>query len=136
MNDELREVVKLWLEKAQNDWSTVRILMDREAYLNDIVCFHCQQYVEKLLKGFLTACEIEFPKTHDLRRLIQLSPKMPQLSVLYEKADELTLYGVQSRYPDPFSSISKEQVEEAAAAARAFADILEPALLGALNDED
>jgi len=77
MNDELRLIVRLWLEKAQNDWAAVKVLAESECCLNDVVCFHCQQYVEKLLKAFLTADEIEFPKTHDLRRLIQLSGKLP-----------------------------------------------------------
>ena len=103
----------MWIEKARNDWATVQVLIKSEYYLNDIVCFHCQQYVEKLLKAYLTASEIEFPKTHDLRRLIQLADGLPDLLLLAEKADELTNYGVQSRYPDPFSSISKDSVDDA-----------------------
>jgi len=54
---------------------------------------------------------------------------------LCEKADELTEYGVQGRYPSPFSSITEEEVEEAKLVARSFADLLEPVLLGMLNDE-
>ncbi len=128
MNNEMQNIVKLWFDKAQNDWATVKILMQNESYPHDIVCYHCQQYVEKLLKGLLTAYEIEFPKTHDLRRLIQLAQILPQLASLADRADELTNYAIQSRYPDPFVSISQEQVREAIAAARSFADVIEPVI--------
>jgi HEPN domain-containing protein len=135
MNSELRQIVHQWMGKARDDWATVTILIQSEYCPNDIVCFHCQQYVEKLLKGFLTACEVEFPKTHDLRRLIQLCVNLPALSSLSEKADELTNYGVQSRYPDAFSSTTKKQVKVTVAAARSFADLLEPVILGMIHDE-
>lgn len=82
MNNDLREIVLQWIEKARDDWATVEILMQSDYYPKDVVCFHCQQYVEKLLKAFLTAHEIEFPKTHDLRRLIQLSDQLPGIVLI------------------------------------------------------
>lgn len=135
MSDELRNIVQSWFEKAQNDWTTVKILMENEFHPQDVICYHCQQYVEKLLKGFLTGQEIKFPRTHDLRRLIQLSQELPQLSDLNDIADELTSYSVQSRYPDPFISVTNEQVKEAVEGAKSFAEILEPVLLGMLRNE-
>ena len=128
MNDDLRGIVLLWIEKAREDWTTVEILMKNEYYPKDVVCFHCQQYVEKLLKAYLTACNIEAPKTHDLRRLIQLSVDLPELSDLLESADELTEYGVQSRYPDLSHSIDQNQLEQAVETTGSFAALLEPAI--------
>jgi HEPN domain-containing protein len=46
-----RITVKEWLGKANNDWSVVKILLASDSSPMDIVCFHCQQYVEKMLKG-------------------------------------------------------------------------------------
>lgn len=70
MNDQTREAVRQWREKAQSDWTAVEILLASERCPAETVCFHCQQFVEKLLKAFLTSHGIETPKTHDLRRSI------------------------------------------------------------------
>jgi len=80
MNNDIRQLVQLWIEKAKEDWGTVEILRESEYCPKGVICFHCQQYAEKLLKALLTASGIEFPKTHDLRRLIQLCEKCPGLS--------------------------------------------------------
>lgn len=62
MNDETREAVQQWQAKAQSDWTTIEILMSSEQCPADAVCFHCQQFVEKLLKAILTKHGIEAPK--------------------------------------------------------------------------
>jgi len=54
---------------------------------------------------------------------------------LYEDADELTNYGVQSRYPDPFSSTTQDDVDRAVVMAMRFTELLEPVLAEMLNDE-
>jgi len=51
MNDELRKAVREWLEVANEDWTAARVLLDSASPPARSVCFHCQQYVEKLLKG-------------------------------------------------------------------------------------
>ncbi|MCH8120256.1 MAG: HEPN domain-containing protein [Planctomycetes bacterium] len=97
MNDETRELVRQWKEKAQNDWTAVGILLASEQCPAETVCFHCQQFVEKLLKAFLTQYDIESPKTHDLRRLIQLAESyVPELSRLSDESDKLTVHGVET----------------------------------------
>ncbi len=73
MNEINREAVRQWRVKAQSDWDAVEILTSSKRCPTDTVCFHCQQFVEKLLKALLTRHDIEAPKTHDLRRLIQLA---------------------------------------------------------------
>ena len=79
MSDQTHEAVKQWLAKANSDWAAIEILTASDRCPTEAVCFHCQQYVEKLLKTFLTLKGIEAPKTHDLRRLIQLaSPSEPK----------------------------------------------------------
>ena len=65
MNDDSGELVRQWKEKARNDWTAVEILLDSEQCPAETVCFHCQQFVEKLLKALLTQHCIEAPKTHD-----------------------------------------------------------------------
>jgi len=129
MNDETREVVRQWRAKALNDWTTVEILMKSEQCPAESVCFHCQQYVEKLLKALLTQEGVEAPKTHDLRRLIQLAhPFIPELFSLVEPSDILTVHSVQTRYPDEFYEIDVIELNEVVELAKKFGEILFPAL--------
>jgi HEPN domain-containing protein len=100
MNEQTREAVLQWRANAQSDWDAVEILIASKKCPTDTVCFHCQQFIEKLLKALLTKHDIEAPKTHDLRRLIQLAqPFAPELSLLADVSDELTIHGVETRYP-------------------------------------
>ncbi len=62
--------------------------------------FHCQQAVEKYLKALLTYHQIEFPKTHQIQRLLVLVSGVDR-----EAADALAgakwlgPFGVEIRYP-------------------------------------
>ena len=129
MNGQTRKAVKQWLAKAESDWSTVEILMASAHCPTEAVCFHCQQYVEKLLKAFLTLKGIEAPKTHDLRRLIQLvSPFEKKLAELAEESDALTVHGVQSRYPGDLFHVDKVEMKRLVTLCQKFSDILLPRL--------
>lgn len=129
MNDDTRELVRQWKVKAQNDWTAVEILSKSEQCPADTVCFHCQQFVEKLLKAFLTYHDIEVPKTHDLRRLIQLAePLAPELSQLSDPSDKLTVHGVDTRYPGDWYPVTSAEMNEAIGISRKFSNILLPKL--------
>ena len=129
MNDDTRELVRQWKAKAQNDWTAVEILSTNEQCPADAVCFHCQQFVEKLLKAFLTYHDIEVPKTHDLRRLIQLAePFEPELSQLSDSSDKLTVHGVDTRYPGDCYPITSEEMNEVIEISKQFSNILLPKL--------
>jgi len=125
MSDEAREAVRLWRDKAQSDWTTVEILRDSGRGPADVVCFHCQQFVEKLLKGLLTRHGAEAPRTHDLRRLVELAEGfVPALGEMTDAADVLTVHGVETRYPDTGHGIDRAEMDRVIASAREFGDIL------------
>jgi len=125
MNEQTREAVRQWRAKAQSDWDAVEILTASKRCPAETVCFHCQQFVEKLLKALLTRHGIEAPKTHDLRRLIQLAkPFVPELSLLADVSDELTIHGVEARYPGDWTQIKKSEMKRAVQLAKRFGDIL------------
>jgi HEPN domain-containing protein len=125
MNEKAREAARQWLVKAQSDWATVKILTASKRCPTDTVCFHCQQFVEKLLKALLTRHSIEVPKTHDLRRLIQLAhPFAPELSLMADVSDELTIHGVETRYPGEWRKIKKSEMKHVVELAKCFSDIL------------
>lgn len=91
---------KEWLELAKMDLESAEFLLAMRPVPVEIICYHCEQAAEKLLKAVLVAADIEPPKTHDL---IQLCKKCTELDGAYgDLADaciELSPYGVQVRYP-------------------------------------
>jgi HEPN domain-containing protein len=110
MSDEIDDAVRQWLAKANVDWTTVEILNLEARSPREAICFHCQQYTEKLLKALLTLHQIEAPRTHDLRRLIQLaSPLADALDAFSDQADRLSQHGVQVRYPDDWREVGEEE---------------------------
>jgi len=107
------DAVRQWLAKAHVDWQTVEILIDHPRCPRQAVCYHCQQYVEKLLKALLTQHSIEAPRTHDLRRLIQLAaPQAPGLDALSDRADALSRAAIETRYPDNWREVSDIEMQQ------------------------
>jgi HEPN domain-containing protein len=90
-----------WVEKGEDDFATMSREFRASGRPNYAgVCFHAQQCVEKLLKGFLFEHDIEFAKTHDIRLLINLSSELqPEWVNDLEPAMQLTNYAVEVRYP-------------------------------------
>jgi len=125
MRDDICESVRQWRAKAESDWTAVEILLPSDDCPADAVCFHCQQFVEKLLKAILTRFEVETPRTHDLRRLIQLAePYVPKLADLSDSSDTLTIHGVETRYPDCWREITAEEMNRMVDLSREFGKIL------------
>jgi HEPN domain-containing protein len=66
----------------------------------EIVCFHCQQSIEKDLKGYLNYNNIEAPKIHDLTVLLELCEKAnADFASLLGKCNYVNKYSVLPRYP-------------------------------------
>jgi len=95
-----RQLVGQWLHKADIDVDAADAMLSSERNLFYPACFHCQQAAEKCLKAFLTWHQVEFPRTHSIRELLNLAKTVdPSLGEHLMKAAELTVYGVEVRYP-------------------------------------
>jgi len=57
---------KRWFEYAQNDFEAATILSDQLKPKFEIVCYHCQQCAEKMLKGYIAFKGGRLQKVHDL----------------------------------------------------------------------
>jgi len=119
----MKEKTAEWIAKAETDFSAARFLLEHDKeHIVDAVCFHCQQCVEKYLKGFLDEHNIAFPKEHPLVPLIQLtSTTDPDFETLGQDAERLENYAVAIRCPG--ASATRREAEDALAAAtrvRAF----------------
>jgi len=111
-------VASEWVAKAENDLkSTAHLLRLGKECPNDVVCFHAQQAVEKYLKALLTAHEVPFPKTHNIRKLVELLPARPRLNLSQDEQDGLTDYATAARYPG-WGEISLADSRRAVAIAR------------------
>jgi HEPN domain-containing protein len=91
-----------WLSKAEGDLNVAR----REASLpamtqnRDAIAFHCQQAIEKLMKGILVSRGIEPPHIHDLAELARrLESAGVQWSWPMTEIRLVTMGAVHSRYP-------------------------------------
>lgn len=63
-------------------------------------CFHAQQAVEKYFKALLTSHQLEFPKTHDITKLLDLVNQVDsETAALLKESAILTPFGVDIRYP-------------------------------------
>ena len=107
------QLAKEWIKKSQNDFKSAEIL-HKESGPTDVLCFHCHQAVEKILKGFLVFNKIEFPKVHDLIYLLRLCEKANKnFGNLKEKISFLNRYYIESRYPPETEVYSKKECQQA-----------------------
>jgi HEPN domain-containing protein len=95
------EQALLLLNKALEDIALLSEVLSSEKVSDGIVGFHSQQAVEKLLKALLSDSNVSFPRSHNLRLLMDLlaDAGCPIPSSLAE-LDVLTSYGTLFRYED------------------------------------
>ena len=114
MNDDEKNTIQRWLIKAENDLLIARAALSLENPVTDSACFHAQQCAEKCLKAYLVYMNQHIAKTHDLSRIVELCERIdPDFSVIYDAAEELSDYAVETRYPDEWHEISLEEANEA-----------------------
>lgn len=125
MDEVTLEVVRQWLYKADNDLKNIANNLASTDIPTDTVCFHAQQAIEKLMKAVLVANGCEVYKTHDLVRLLyDVGDLVPELAVYEDQLEEISEYGVGTRYPDGFCDPSIEETLHAYAVARHIKTII------------
>ncbi|MHB0975996.1 MAG: HEPN domain-containing protein [Candidatus Aquicultorales bacterium] len=115
-----------WIDFAQYDMETARIMFDTERYL--YVLFTCGQAIEKLLKALIIQKTGEFPpRTHDLLELAELAG----VALFEEEAEflaELTGHFIESRDPEELivmvRDTDKEKAESCLRKSKEFFDRL------------
>ncbi|MCD6407731.1 HEPN domain-containing protein [bacterium] len=108
------ETVKNWIFLAEGDLKTSEDELQMKNVVTNTVCFHAQQCVEKYLKAYLSLVNQPFGKTHDIAELIELCKKYDEdFEYLYQiKANKLTRYAVETRYPDDFYIPTIDEAKE------------------------
>ncbi|MDR2042842.1 MAG: HEPN domain-containing protein [Clostridium sp.] len=123
------ELIQEWFRKADNDCRVAEFLFQLHPVPMDIICFHCQQAVEKWLKGYQVSKGISEPsKIHDLNKLLKQCIEFDtRFSQLVEECSALSDFGIIPRYPDEFE-VTEHDVRRAfehATAVKNFAPLLE-----------
>jgi HEPN domain-containing protein len=91
-----------WFAKARSDLQLVEFLYETsgERFLSQMA-FHCQQCVEKSIKGYLNHFSKKFRKTHDIAELLLIVKSFnPDLCEELKICVTLTDYAIVYRYPD------------------------------------
>ncbi|MCK4760980.1 MAG: HEPN domain-containing protein [Candidatus Aminicenantes bacterium] len=116
MEDSLRDKrVKHWLAQGKEDIETADIMFRSKRWKYTI--FMCRQSVEKYLKAIFLKNKGEFPpRIHNLFRLAEKIDKTLFPDGYLEFLSELSLYYIQSRYPEDIDKMAeinnKKRAEE------------------------
>jgi HEPN domain-containing protein len=105
-------VVNEWIYFAQMDYDhAFKSARTFHPVPIEIICYHCQQSVEKILKGYIVAQEGTVAKTHDLESLIEQCKKYSSDFDMYAKSCfTLTTYISSTRYP-PKLELTEQHME-------------------------
>ena len=85
------------------DYKTIKheFTFPEKEIITSTVCFHSQQFVEKVFKEYLTYKKVDLRKTHNLDLLLKFCiEKDNEFKKLY--IGDLTTCAVEIRYPDEF----------------------------------
>jgi HEPN domain-containing protein len=117
---------KAWLSKAATDLRAAALDLAGDPPVLDDLVFHCQQAVEKVMKGMLAWHDKPFGKTHNLEALGEACLQLDStLRPLVDRAAPLTEYAWKFRYPGEVEGPTRDEADRALAIAReAFAAIL------------
>jgi HEPN domain-containing protein len=112
------QAVERWLRVAERDRKMALACMTSDPPLHDGAAFHCQQAVEKLLKGFLTLAGKRGGKTHSLEQLGALAQQsFPDIAGLVAAAHDWSKWATVYRYPEEDAPPEPDEAELRAALA-------------------
>jgi HEPN domain-containing protein len=107
-----------WLNRAHSNLVGAR-QVETGIYLEDL-CFDAQQAAEKAIKSVFIHHGLRFPYVHDIKRLLRLlvrhGVKIPKY---VQRADSLTKYAFEARYPARARQVTPRQHRSAVRIAEA-----------------
>jgi HEPN domain-containing protein len=125
MQPDLIIEVKAWFSKASNDLRAADLDLTADPPLLDDIAFHCQQAIEKSIKGFLVAKRKTFKKVHDLDELSRTAIECDvSLEPILQPAMELTVYATMYRYPSVEELTLNDLKDDLVLAKKVYGEIL------------
>jgi HEPN domain-containing protein len=124
----LHKVIKQWLEHAEEDLRLANhALKLSSSRPHRLIAFHAQQCVEKYLKAFLALKKVDFPYTHNISLLLEMSSGHAAWVKELREAETLTDYAVTARYPGT-EKVTKKDAELAVKIAAKVRTVVRKAL--------
>lgn len=99
------------ITKAKEDLATAKSLIGLDNFSEEIVLFHCEQAIEKVLKAYLDSKDITYPKIHDLEVLLSMCIEKDNAFAQINYVTSLTPYAIETRY-DEMVELTKEETVE------------------------
>ncbi len=121
------ELARAWVEFAQSDLRTARLILNHLEADARQAGFHAQQAVEKVLKAAIVFVHgTDPPRTHDIGALLHELPTNWKVHRLAPHLRGLTIWVGMGRYPDVVPTPSPEAAEAAVALAlQAFGAVID-----------
>jgi HEPN domain-containing protein len=101
------EHARAMLRMARKDFNALTGMLDNTLFADEIFGFHVQQAIEKGLKAWLCACEVAYPPTHDLARLLTLLENTGANVEPFWPLVQFTIFAVQARYEDGLADLDE-----------------------------
>jgi HEPN domain-containing protein len=83
-----------------------------------LIAYHAQQCAEKCLKVYLVHNNVDFPYTHNIRRLLKLCGKHATWPQTVQDAEQLSPYAITARYPGADEQVTEAEATQAVELAR------------------
>src|ERR1043166_4757542 len=113
------EETRAWLTKTASDLRGAEVDLAVGPPLLEDALFHCQQAAEKAFKAYLVWHNQPFRRTHDIREVgNQCAAIDPTLAPCAARAEPLSDYAWQFRYPGGDPPPTREEAAESLALAR------------------
>ena len=120
---EVNKIIIKWIDKADHDLGSAKLIYFHIPDYFDTIAFHCQQATEKYLKSILEHYGIEFERSHNLVYLLDLlSQKLEITEDIYDKAILLNGFSIKIRYPDTTIYLTKDELETSIKISQEFRD--------------
>lgn len=110
-----------WLRFARSDLAVASQVLSGEV-LRETLCYHAHQAAEKSIKVILLKHGKTFPKSHNLKVLLESLSSFIAVPDRIMQTTGLTDYSVTGRYPGDWESVTAEEHQEAVRQAKLVYD--------------
>ena len=94
----MKLITEEWLSRAKDDLDVAKEIIELE-HLTNMVAFHAQQAMEKILKAVVEEFEIRFVRTHNLEMLVGTIKSEVDLDLDMDFIKRLDEVYISARYP-------------------------------------
>jgi len=112
--DYINKKVDQWRKYADEDLRIAEHAFTIESAVPyRLIAYHAQQCAEKYLKAFLVKNLIDFPYTHNISKLLELSSSAAIWPTEINDAEELTPFAITARYPGEEDEVTESDARRA-----------------------